>query len=116
MRISILLAGGTLLLAFAGPGLAASQRDWDDCKANASDPDGSISGCTRIINGGAETTHNRALAYVNRAGAYLNKGDNDRAIADASEAIRLDPKIAAAYVIRAGAYSNKGDNDRGIAP
>jgi tetratricopeptide (TPR) repeat protein len=45
----------------------------------------------------------------------LNKGDNDRAIADNSEAIRLDPGNFDAYSNRAGAYVSKGDNDRAIA-
>jgi Tfp pilus assembly protein PilF len=45
----------------------------------------------------------------------VKKGDNDRAITDANEAIRLDPKIVGAYVNRAGAYLQKGDNDRAIA-
>ena len=34
-----------------------------------------------------------ALAYSNRAAAYRNKGDYDRAIADATKAIELDPEI-----------------------
>ena len=50
-----------------------------------------------------------------RAGAYLGKGDNDRAIADASEAIRLDPAIAYAYANRAAGYANKADRDLAIA-
>src|SRR6266403_339236 len=44
-----------------------------------------------------------------------DKGDNDRAIADYNEAIRLDPKHARAFHHRGYAYSDKGDNDRAIA-
>jgi tetratricopeptide (TPR) repeat protein len=43
------------------------------------------------------------------------KGDYDRAIADYTEAIRLDPGLALAYNNRGFAYSHKGDNDRAIA-
>jgi tetratricopeptide (TPR) repeat protein len=39
----------------------------------------------------------------------------DRAIADITEAIRLDPGNARAYQERAGAYHQKGDYDRAIA-
>jgi tetratricopeptide (TPR) repeat protein len=39
----------------------------------------------------------------------------DRAIADYSEAIRLDPKYAAAYKSRAVAWFAKGDYSRAIA-
>jgi lipoprotein NlpI len=54
------------------------------------------------------------LAYANRASAYVMKGDSDRAIADASEAIRLAGS-AIAFFNRAAAYFSKGDNDRAIA-
>ena len=44
------------------------------------------------------------------------KGDNDSAIADYNEAIRLDPKISRGLSSTgAVAYMHKGDNDRAIA-
>src|SRR4029077_7632168 len=43
------------------------------------------------------------------------KGDTDRAIADFTEAIRLDPSYAIAYSNRGSDYSRKGKNDRAIA-
>ena len=43
------------------------------------------------------------------------KGDLDRAIADYSEAIRLDPKSGHAYLNRGSAWGTKGDLDRAIA-
>ena len=46
---------------------------------------------------------------------YRDKGDIDRAIADFSEAIRLDPNDAMAFNNRGIAYSDKGDHDRAIA-
>ena len=45
----------------------------------------------------------------------MYKRDNDRAIADYNEAIRLDPKSALAFRDRGVAYSYKRDNDRAIA-
>jgi tetratricopeptide (TPR) repeat protein len=42
------------------------------------------------------------------------KGDNDRAIADYNEAIRLQPGYALAYNNRGGAYVRTGDFDRAI--
>ena len=47
--------------------------------------------------------------------AYRSKGENDRAIADYNEALRLDPKNAIAYANRGLAYRDKGDTDRAIA-
>jgi lipoprotein NlpI len=46
---------------------------------------------------------------------YRAKGDNERAIADYNEAIKLDPKSTRAFVGRGAAYQGKGDNDRAIA-
>src|SRR5262249_13848996 len=46
---------------------------------------------------------------------YARKGERDRAIADFSEAIRLDPKYANAFVNRGIAYAKKSEYDRAIA-
>ena len=55
------------------------------------------------------------IAYLNRGNAYFNKGDHDRAIADYTEAIRLDPKYANAYGRSRQQPTGKGDHDRAIA-
>ena len=54
---------------------------------------------------------NRAVAYNNRGLAYQAKGDNDRALIDYNEAIRIDPKFPAAYFNRGAVYQAKGNND-----
>ena len=56
-----------------------------------------------------------AAEYNNRGNDYLDNGDYDRAIADYTQAIRLDPNDAWAYNNRGSAYYNKGDWDRAIA-
>src|SRR5262249_45593365 len=43
------------------------------------------------------------------------KSDNDRAIADSAEAIRVNPNYAMAFNNRGFAYAKKGDNNRAIA-
>ena len=45
----------------------------------------------------------------------MRKGDNDRAIADFNEAIRLDPKSSLTFRNRGDAYTDKGDHDRALA-
>jgi serine/threonine protein kinase len=52
---------------------------------------------------------NTAQEYLARAEAHRRKGDYDRAMADASEAIRLDPRDARGYGLRATAYLGKGE-------
>ena len=47
---------------------------------------------------------NDALAYFNRGLAYGRKGEHDKAIAEYTEAIRIDPNPAVAYFSRGIAY------------
>jgi len=108
-----LLVATAALFAVTAPAVAASRADWDACKGD--DPDRSIAACTRIIQGRGETAKNSAIAHHERGLAYRSKGDFDRAIADLSEAVRLDPKYAEAYYGRGLAYGNKDDLDRAIA-
>ncbi|MGP0091637.1 MAG: tetratricopeptide repeat protein [Xanthobacteraceae bacterium] len=115
LSLAAVLACGFLTTAWAAAGPAAPQDpEWTACD-NGQDHDGSIAGCTRVIDRGIrEPAAGRALAYRNRADAYYRKGDADRAMHDADEAIRLDPKLAAAYNTRGHAYLSKGDYDRAI--
>ena len=50
-----------------------------------------------------------------RGNAYRARGDNDRAIADFSQAIRLAPKFADAYYNRGLAYFYSGTLDKALA-
>src|ERR1700686_25236 len=79
------------------------------------DPAAAIIDCTQSINSGKWKGRYLAAFYSNRAAAYHEQGDNDRAIADLNEAIRLDPKLAMAFNNRGAAYNEQGDNDRAIA-
>jgi len=60
-------------------------------------------------------SNNVAIAYRNRANLYFNKHDWDKAIADYTQAIRLDPNDDEKYNDRGAAYYNKGDFDSAIA-
>jgi tetratricopeptide (TPR) repeat protein len=78
-------------------------------------PEATIIACTQSINSGTWKGRDLAAYYNNRGYAYSHKGDLDRAIADYSEAIRIDPVDADAFTSRGVAYRAKGDNDRAIA-
>jgi tetratricopeptide (TPR) repeat protein len=56
-----------------------------------------------------------AVAYNNRSAAYLKKRDYDRAIADANQAIKLQPNYFQPYLNRGFIYEKKGDYDRALA-
>ena len=79
---------------------------YNDGKAS----DYAIADCTQAI-----LREPTARGHSNRGNAYYVKGDNDKAIADYSEAIRLNPKDAAVFSHRGSAYLAKGQHDRAIA-
>ena len=54
-------------------------------------------------------------AYIDRGRTYLQQDDYDRAIADFTKAIELDPEGASAYNHRGVAYAGKLDFDTAIA-
>jgi len=54
-------------------------------------------------------------AYIDRGRTYILQDDNDRAIADFTKAIQLDPEGANAYNHRGVAYAGKLDFDSAIA-
>jgi len=94
--------------------LSYSAAAADECDS-PQDPEAAIIDCTQSINSGKWKGRHLAAFYNNRAAAYHEQGDLDRAIADLSEAIRLDPKLAMAFNNRGAAYNEQGDNDRAIA-
>jgi tetratricopeptide (TPR) repeat protein len=54
-------------------------------------------------------------AYRERALAWEEKRDYDRAIADYTKAIEIDPANAEPYYFRALVWEDKGDYDRALA-
>jgi len=53
--------------------------------------------------------------FVNRGDAYMNKQAYDKAVAEYTEAIRLDPQHAVAHRARGVAYDNLENYDRALA-
>ena len=51
---------------------------------------------------------------MEQGNAAYGKGDYDKALADYSEAIRLNPKLAEAYDNRGNVYQNKGAHDKAL--
>jgi tetratricopeptide (TPR) repeat protein len=52
---------------------------------------------------------NDVNAYTNRGWAYNGKRDYDKAIADCTQAIKLNPKNGEAYYVRGNAIKAKGN-------
>ena len=102
--------------------MAAAPARADEFKTNAvrcgnykTDPDLRIGACTWLLNSGRLAEKAIPIAFYGRGIAYGRKGQTDRAIADYTQAIKLDPKYAGAYNNRGIAYRRKGQYDRAIA-
>jgi tetratricopeptide (TPR) repeat protein len=85
----------------AAPVASAPAQNWPFCTGNPGvDWDQQIKSCSALIQSDTEPKENIAVAFFNRALAYEEKGDYHRAIADYSEAIRLNPNDAEAHLYR----------------
>ena len=101
-------------VATAAPAANASATDspapvWAGC-----DEAPTVEGCSVIIREGGETPQNMAVAYIRRAIAYRAAGDDQRAIDDDNEAIRLTPGSAIAFGNRGATYEGMGDTAQAI--
>src|SRR5262245_1883985 len=76
-----------------------------------------VDNCTGLIESGRLRNNSARLetAYFNRGAAHRALNNNERAIRDYSEAIKLSPDFAAAFGNRANAYHDAGEDDRAIA-
>jgi tetratricopeptide (TPR) repeat protein len=113
--------GKTLLVvalmgAAALPAFAQLSSNWKGCTGNPDvDWARQIAACTALIDSGAESKENTAVAYYNRALAYENLDKFNEAIADFTRAIALDPENAEAYLYRGIDKTRIGDKAGGNA-
>jgi tetratricopeptide (TPR) repeat protein len=114
MRIFITLTLSILLVSMSMSTRAAAQRDLDLCR-EVQNPDAMLQACNRILNDARQTGYVRAEAFNNRGSVYKMMGDIKRAMADYSEAIRLDRTNAMAFRNRGTLYVGMGDHNRAIA-
>jgi tetratricopeptide (TPR) repeat protein len=106
--VRIILAGWLILALPAG----ATAQDSQTCAGSSGDA--GIATCTREITSGKYTGPNLARRYYNRGVLYSAKDDNDRATADYSEAIRLDPTLYPPLINRGLIYFDNNDYGRAI--
>ncbi|MGI9385732.1 MAG: tetratricopeptide repeat protein [Methyloligellaceae bacterium] len=107
-RSLVAVVFGSLCLALPLAGEAAAADDWRACLS--SDSDQAIAGCTRVIGARRVRRSNLSAAHYNRGLAYRDKRIYDKAIADFSESIRIDPKNAKAHYQRGNIHADLGDS------
>lgn len=115
-RFGLFVAGLLVALIASVPAAADFAGDRENCTSGTDiEPDVIIGACTRQIKSGRWKGRDLAICYSNRGRAYFRKDQPDEAIANLSEAIRIDPKYSSAYFHRARAYTAKDDHRRAIA-
>jgi tetratricopeptide (TPR) repeat protein len=96
------------------PGSASAQtfdQQMSQCDGkNAETDDEIIKACTALIESGRLDPKQLSVAYAQRALGYQDK-DADRALADANEAIRIDPTSAKAFHRRGDIYKTTTQPD-----
>jgi tetratricopeptide (TPR) repeat protein len=112
------LRAGIVFAFFAATSIcAAKDRNAENCTANrAIKPDIRISACTQVLKEtGAYGDYGDAAALSNRASAFAQKGDYDRALRDLDDAVTLVAIIGkemdmdpVGRRIAAGVYGNRG--------
>jgi tetratricopeptide (TPR) repeat protein len=101
------IGGGFALV----PAVAQSDQQVRWCNGDDhATPDLMIKGCTALIRSKKFSGQDLAIAFTNRGSAYDDKRDEDRAIADYDEAIRLNPRFSAAFNNRGTTYRDDKRN------
>ncbi|MBR1277602.1 caspase family protein [Bradyrhizobium sp. AUGA SZCCT0283] len=115
MRRAILIL--TLLAAalWSAPSLAHARNQLGPlCTTDTTPADQMIDACNKIVALKVFSGENLATIYFWRAVGWNKKGNYTQVIADAGEAIRLHPSVAA-YNLRGSAYYDRGEYDIAIA-
>jgi tetratricopeptide (TPR) repeat protein len=115
MRRPILML--TLLAAalWSAPAFAQSNAQLGPlCTSEGTPADAQIAACNKIIALKVFSGEKLATIYFWRAVGWNKKGNYPQVIADATEAIRLQPNIPS-YNLRGSAYYDKGEYDIAIA-
>ena len=96
--------------------VAAAQVPTDDLTAcRSSNGEAAIAACGRVIFAGKLRDRDLAIIYNRRGLELERRGDEDGALKDYNEALRLDPKFALVLVNRALIFRKKADLDAAIA-
>jgi tetratricopeptide (TPR) repeat protein len=107
-------ADATSTTSIPGPNsVLAADPDFKACETTSGDA--AIAACDRAIATGKFKGDLLSQLHNNRGVEFKSKKDLDRALADFSEAIKLNPKNLIAYNNRGNTLVDQGANDKAIA-
>lgn len=111
--VPLALAAASVVAFAVAIATARSDRSIDSCFTQQGEP--AIAACTHAIHSSRFHGHELATIYDNRAIELRERGEYDKAIADYSEAIRIDGELSGAYTGRGLAYEGKAEIDKARA-
>jgi len=115
LRRLLLVPALLAALAWCAPAYAQARNQLGPlCTTETTPADKMVDACSKIIALKVFKGEQLATVYFWRAVGWNKKGDYAKVIADATEAIRLQPSQAV-YNLRGSAYYDKGDYDIAIA-
>jgi tetratricopeptide (TPR) repeat protein len=101
-----------LALIVAAVAAAPAHTDENSDRCFKEEGEAAVAACTRAIQSGKFSGEPLAAIYHNRAIELRQDGDYDRAIADYSQAVRLEPEFTGAYAGRGLAHEGKGEIEK----
>ncbi|MDR2491690.1 MAG: zinc-ribbon domain-containing protein, partial [Spirochaetaceae bacterium] len=110
--------GAPVVCAGCGAELEAGWKACPECGAPVQGAGGKVAAAVGTPANWAAPVSSEVEAHIARAKEYAKKRDYDKAIAEYTKAIELDPDNVAAYVRRGEAYycrDDDGDDNRAIA-
>lgn len=105
--------GGLLLMLALTIGNGARADDADVCE-DETDPTLGVAACTRYIGSIDKPDADDAWAFINRGIGHSDAGNYDKALADFTEAIRLDPNDPSGFYHRARSLNDVAEYDRAL--
>jgi tetratricopeptide (TPR) repeat protein len=112
---SLALLVATLLLLPAAVGAQTRDENWSRCGDPNGNPDLVIGACTALIQSGRESTADLATAFYNRGTSRGRKSENDKALEDFDQAIKLAPTYAKAFNNRCVVKAATGRGQEALA-
>jgi tetratricopeptide (TPR) repeat protein len=113
-RVVPLALAAASVVAFAAA-IATVRHDQSADTCFSQQGEAAVAACTHAIRSGRFSGHDLAAIYQNRAAELRERGEYDQAIADYSEAIRIDSGLSGAYTGRGLAYEGKTEVDKAKA-
>lgn len=116
MAVKTLAIAVAFVIGFATTAFASADDDNTACyqKFRANDYQSAIDLCSRAINSGELVGPDLITALLNRGVSYKLMGRPALAVADYTQALKLDPNDAVLYANRANALKDMKDLDRAL--